>query len=591
ATLRAPELVQYIIPLLSHSSTRHLAIEALAGYEEKVIEPLLKPYLTSEEASLHIPKIFEQIGTQRAFDVLLQSYKLVSGDVRTSMLESMTRMHDNGRYATSSVVEKLISEEARVIEQLIESSAGLESVPELFEISDAVKQLRRTIARRVFGLLALLYDSKVIHAVHTNWADGDVRRQANAAEVIDQLLHGEIRSTISRLMAHTESPRAEKLTDQRVIENRLLALQLIDHGDAWLSTCLKAAINELPVKKEGALSRETDHARNEHLRINKLLEQVQLLRELTLFKGMSGKDLAKIAESLHEVSFMEGESIIREGEQGDSLYLIQQGTAGVIRNEMKIGHLEEGECFGEMSVLTSGLRTATVRAESYIQLWRLDSSELYEMMFNQNEIALEIMRLLSKRLRGAILRSIQDRTGAGHVNLVAEDTTDIKQLSQVPAQVAAAANQELDQGRQPFTDNEMILRRILVLQKISLFANFSPEDFVKLAKMVDEVRYEQGERICSLGENGDIMHGIIEGSVRVHRDSETIAVLEEGECFGEMAIIDNEPRSADCTAASTSVLLQLSREQVLTFCFGRIDVMKGMLRILAERLKGMQEKG
>jgi CRP-like cAMP-binding protein len=108
--------------------------------------------------------------------------------------------------------------------------------------------------------------------------------------------------------------------------------------------------------------------------------------------------------------------------------------------------------------------------------------------------------------------------------------------------------------------------------------------------MVEEVVYDSGEAICKTGEDGDTMFGIIEGEVRVHRGSETLAVLGVGQCFGEMAIIDGDPRSADCTAHQRTILLQLTREQVFMFCFQQINVLKNMMRVLAERLNEMQER-
>jgi CRP-like cAMP-binding protein len=64
--------------------------------------------------------------------------------------------------------------------------------------------------------------------------------------------------------------------------------------------------------------------------------------------------------------------------------------------------------------------------------------------------------------------------------------------------------------------------------------------------MVEEVVYDSGEAICKTGEDGDTMFGIIEGEVRVHRGSETLAVLGVGQCFGEMAIIDGGRGSEVC---------------------------------------------
>jgi CRP-like cAMP-binding protein len=86
------------------------------------------------------------------------------------------------------------------------------------------------------------------------------------------------------------------------------------------------------------------------------------------------------------------------------------------------------------------------------------------------------------------------------------------------------------------------------------------------------------------------MFGILEGQVQVHKGSEVLASLGAGQSFGEMAIIDGEPRSADCKAVTRTLLIELSREQVIAFCFQRIEVLKGIIRVLAERFQQSQNR-
>ncbi|MCY9692297.1 Crp/Fnr family transcriptional regulator [Paenibacillus alginolyticus] len=183
-----------------------------------------------------------------------------------------------------------------------------------------------------------------------------------------------------------------------------------------------------------------------------------------------------------------------------------------------------------------------------------------------------MMKLLSRRLRSELERG---------------QAADKPELEQRHAEVAATLQLPETRPTEGWTKDEVILRRVLVLQKIDLFVHLAPEDFIWLAQRVEEVAYEPGEVICRAGDFGDTMYGIIEGSIRVHRGSEEYAVLQEGAFFGEMAIIDSGPRSADCTAKEAAVLLQLHRDQVLTFCFQNIDVLRSMMRVIADRLRGM----
>ncbi|MBP1991388.1 Npt1/Npt2 family nucleotide transporter [Paenibacillus eucommiae] len=594
AVLRVPELVNYIVPLLNSSVTRQTAIEALAGYEDTVIDLLFEPYWAGADTPLQLPKVYEFMGTQRAFDILLRNYRSASAELRMNIIESLTHLHESGKKADHPIIEGLIIEETDLYGFFVEQGKGFEAVEGYKEVAEAIQHIRANIVERIFSLLGLIYDVKTVNAVYSNWKHGDVRRQANASEVIDQLLHGDLRARITRVMSLVTTSKAMQI-DMGRLQSSLV--RMYEKQDAWLNQCIKAVLAQnhgtglklhVPEISRDPSQDGFDDPQQAVMQMNR----VALLRQVTLFAGLSGKDLSAIAEDLKEVAVSSGEIVIQEGDEGDSLFLIQEGMVSVHRNGSKIGGLAQGDCFGEMSVLTEGLRTASVIADTDVLLWRLDSEAFYEIMFDKKKIAIEMMKLSSRRLRNAITRH-SDLTAAARSTAMIESEAVMENTDnaaagnlEVPKTKAVELQQKLDT-----TDNQVILRRILVLQKIGLFANFNQDDFVRLAKMVEEVPYDAGERICAAGEDGEDMHGIIKGSVRVHRGNETLAVLGEGECFGEMAIIDGEPRSADCTAAEPTLLLMLTREQVFSFCFQRIDVLKGMMRVLAERLKVMQEKG
>lgn len=308
------------------------------------------------------------------------------------------------------------------------------------------------------------------------------------------------------------------------------------------------------------------------------LERVRLLKNVPLFVELTGRDLFNISRQLQPVSAKKDTIIIREMDTGDSMYLIKQGTAGIYKEHTRIGVLGANECFGEMAVITQGPRTATITAEEDMELYQLTRHTFYNMLSERTEIALELMKLLSRRLRSMNARiPAADTVAATH-----QETAAIEALEE--------RNQIHVDPSSEHASNEQIVRRLLTLQRISLFSHCSQQDFLHLAQMVKENVYEAGESICRIGENGDTMFGIIEGQIRVHKGNEALAVLDVGQSFGEMTITDGEPRSANCTAIGRTVLIELTREQVITFCFQRIDVLKGIIRVLAERFQETQHR-
>lgn len=559
AILHVPPLLVPIIAMLKDSQTRRYATQALAAYDEEDVLPQLAPYLVQQEVGLYMPAVLEQIGTQSAFDLLFDSYVAVQYEMRDRMLEALLRMHRRLPQVNSKKVESYILLELQLYGQFAEHGASVMGEAGYEGIEEMVREIREAISKRIFQLLSLIYEEQTMKAVFIDWSEGDSRQQANAEEVIDQTLQGTLRTEMAKFMSASRGLVRSSVSSGTFQEH---LDWLAGQQDAWLTQNIKFLAG---TSVDNSATQDYD-----------LMERVRLLRHVTLFKGMTSRDLSHIAQRLDKLSFAQGSVMIQEGDSGDSLMIMERGKAGVYRSGQRLGELKQGDCFGEMAVISQGPRTATIRAEEDVHLWRLDSTAFYDMIFDQTSIAVEMMKLLSRRLRTELAR----------VPAAADASSDAE-LMQAEVAAAAIAPEVAAKSAQELTRDEALLRRILVLQKIELFQHLAQDDFIWLAQMVDEVAYEAGEAICRTGDFGDTMYGIIEGSIRVHRGSEEYAVLREGDFFGEMAIIDSGPRSADCTAKEPTLLLQLHRDQVMTFCFQNIDVLRSMMRVIAERLRGM----
>ncbi|WP_246079216.1 Npt1/Npt2 family nucleotide transporter [Paenibacillus piri] len=560
AALCVPALIPHILPCLQDFETRRHAVEALSSYEETEIIPLLKDSMDGTGISLHMPAVFEKIGTQSSFDTLLSCYSAAAFDLRDKILESLTRMRKKSLLASQKDIEILIAAEARLFHQFAEHGAPFVGNPAYSEIVIIIEQIRSSICRRVFQLLALLYDANTMQAVFNNWLEGDARQQANAAEVIDQTLQGSLRIQLAALMS---APRniAESSSNQDHMDTHFNWLSM--NGDEWLEEVIGFVINQQG--NSTAVNNDTFEQ----------LERVSLLKNVPVLQGLTSKQLSGIAKRLQKIVLRSGHIVIHEGEPGDCMYIVGSGSAGAYRDGRKLGDLQKADCFGEMALFSQGLRTATIRAEEELILWRLDSSTFYDILFNHTSIAFEMMKLLSRRLR-----SLLEQGGS-------ERKTEALALSEMAAASASGDRQLADVRGMGISNHEVILRRILTLQNIELFAHLTQDDFIWLAQSIEEVEYSSGQRICRAGDFGETMYAIVSGNVRVHRGAEEIAQLNDGEYFGEMAVIDSGPRSADCTAVDDVIVLELHRDLVLAFSFQNMNVLKSILRVLADRLKGL----
>lgn len=139
------------------------------------------------------------------------------------------------------------------------------------------------------------------------------------------------------------------------------------------------------------------------------LQQVDFLRELP------EDELAMLIPSLREVDFGRGEIICREGDPGDTFYLLRQGTvdvrvSGAGGRETHVADLHAPAFFGEMSLLTGEPRSATVRARSDARLLVVERFGFEQLFRSRPEFAEEVCRVLAERQSN--LRELRDQTPA-----------------------------------------------------------------------------------------------------------------------------------------------------------------------------------
>lgn len=100
-----------------------------------------------------------------------------------------------------------------------------------------------------------------------------------------------------------------------------------------------------------------------------------------------------------------------------------------------------------------------------------------------------------------------------------------------------------------------------MLHGLPLFAEFTEPELEGALDLVDKVQYPAGECIVKQDEKGDCMFVLIEGKARVvhRRDGKEIelAILKHGDFFGELALVDSGPRSADVEALTDCALLRI----------------------------------
>jgi CRP-like cAMP-binding protein len=141
--------------------------------------------------------------------------------------------------------------------------------------------------------------------------------------------------------------------------------------------------------------------------------------------------------------------------------------------------------------------------------------------------------------------------------------------------------------------------RTALLAKVPLFQGLTEAALELVAGVATEEHYPLGERIFQHGDVGDKLYVILQGRIRISREvagmgEEALAILNPGAIFGEMALLDDTPRSADATVHERCQLLVISREAFEDLLFLQKDlayeVLWSMVRILSSRLRETTDK-
>ena len=129
------------------------------------------------------------------------------------------------------------------------------------------------------------------------------------------------------------------------------------------------------------------------------------------------------------------------------------------------------------------------------------------------------------------------------------------------------------------------LEKALILKSIDLFETIPSEELIRVAQIADEEQFETDSLLFEEGDFGDSMYIVANGKVRVHKGERTIVELEKGACVGEMALLDQEPRSADVTVNADTTLLKITQDGFYELMSSNMEIMHGIAKLITNRLR------
>ena len=255
---------------------------------------------------------------------------------------------------------------------------------------------------------------------------------------------------------------------------------------------------------------------------------------IPLFSDLSRDAFVHVLNVVEPRAFYDGEAIVTEGEPGHAMYAIAEGKVSVVRTvdgqpARKVAQMNEGDFFGEMALLSDSPRLATVVADGPVIVLEFARAALEKLTALHPKVAEAIQRFYRDRLLANLLRS--------------------------------------SPLLHPLSDD----------QKQSVAEHFRSR------------LYSSGDAIIEEGQPGEGVFLLLRGSCQVfHRDMARAMVrypnLREGDAFGEISVVLEQPASATVEAAGPAVVLWLPAEVFREKVLRHPAVRPMVMRLVNERL-------
>ncbi len=274
---------------------------------------------------------------------------------------------------------------------------------------------------RLIKAVGLFGNRRAMEIVRKSLNAGDASTRAAALETLETLGDPTITKEVLPIL---DRGGVFTVDVEQMLETSVVIGGLLESDDDWLRALAARMVYELglqeyiPVLKkmksdpvalvqqtaQDALARIAGGAKMKTLKTLSTLDRILLLREVPLFSRLSPEDLEQIAEFAQEQLFPAESMICREGDPGDSLFIIVSGKVRVIKEseddtQTILAVRGNGEFVGEMAILESSKRSATLQADGDVRMLVLDGDSFKAILRDRPEVAISVLQHMSRRVR------------------------------------------------------------------------------------------------------------------------------------------------------------------------------------------------
>ena len=434
--LGAPSPNRFAFMYLGHpeEDVRLAALEAFEVRDEEALRTVIGRLDDPSERVFRLAQEKIQNAPYQNAQVLVESLNIPRRKVREGIFDLLDLLKikdlDIFRFARAGL-ERCY--------RYLKEMEGLQHLPEGQErdlILDHLKNKEQIELENVIRVLAAEDRSGQMRIIWRGLFSSDSRRRSNSLEALDDLLDvsltgimlpllegGFPEDTLKTGMKHFKLPDfgkdagplyAHLLQDSDWV-TVVLTLHLIcargrDGVDPEVIRQLTESENKYIRQMAGRALKDEDHdtlTMEETMETETSIpEKILRLRNINIFEGLSASELAAVASVTEEVEYPAGEVVIREGEPGETMYLILKGGVSVIKGEGKedgqeieLARIGAGDYFGEMALFEDAVRSATIRTAEDSRFLVLHKQEFTEIVREYPQIALHICKALSSRIR------------------------------------------------------------------------------------------------------------------------------------------------------------------------------------------------
>jgi hypothetical protein len=203
------------------------------------------------------------------------------------------------------------------------------------------------------------------------------------------------------------------------------------------------------------------------------------------------------------------------------------------------------------------------------------------------ELGLGRYAWVSPWLRACALRAL-DPSSPGAIDTLTRAAADPNGLVAETAAAALLPSNRDDDGATPggaMPARYLTIDKVVVLRDVRLFKAIPHQILSGVATLLTERWTAPGERIVEKGDLGDCLYIIASGRVRVHDGERTLRYLDKHQAFGELSLLDAEPRSASVSAVERTHLFRLAQADFYALMSERPEITQAINRVLCEMVR------